>query len=302
MQLHPTLCAICGTADNAMELFPSNFNAQSFNPGIFSARRLPDRIHYRMVKCSTCGLVRSDPIASPEVLAQLYTRSSFDYAEEIENLRRTYRRYLTKLLNCGALQGALLEIGCGNGFFLEEALAQGYLVVQGVEPSAVAIAKANPQVRARIICDVMRPGLLRPAQFDVVCMFQVLDHIPDPRSVLEECFRLLKPEGLVLCLNHNVEAHSARLLGERSPIVDLEHTYLYNPSTLSRLFETCRFDVLRVGSAWNTYSLYYLLRLVPLSAKLKTRILAWLKSRAVGRVCLSLPLGNLYLVARKPST
>src|SRR2546423_1956344 len=131
--LAPTRCAICGTEGNAAEIYPANFDFGSLNPDVFSARRLPDRIHYRLVKCRACGLVRSDPIASSELLGQLYAQSTFTYRDEVPDLRRTYGRYLAKLEPYGAGKEALLEIGCGNGFFLEEALSQGYQSVHGVE-------------------------------------------------------------------------------------------------------------------------------------------------------------------------
>ena len=299
-ELHSTCCAICNTKGKATELYPANFGLRALNPVVFSARRLPDRIHYRMVRCNTCGLVRSDPVAAPEVLAQLYAQSSFDYADEVANIKRTYGRYLAKLNDYGAQKDALLEIGCGNGFFLEEAIGQGYVTVQGVEPSTAAVAEASPQVRSHIVCDIMRPGLFKPEQFDVICLFQVLDHIPDPGTLLDECFRVLKSGGLMLCINHNVDAVSARLLKEGSPIIDIEHTYLYSPTTMSRLLIAHGFQVKRVGTLINTYTLHYLVRLVPLPTVFKHRVLAWLKGSPVGRIRLSAPLGNLYLIAQKP--
>jgi SAM-dependent methyltransferase len=300
IELHSAHCAICNTEGNAIELYPANFHLQAFNPVVFSARRLPDRVHYRIVKCNTCGLVRSDPIADPEVLAQLYAQSTFEYADEVANLKLTYGRYLAKLADHGAQKGALLEIGCGNGFFLEEALEQGYDTLRGVEPSAAAVAKANPHVRPYITCGIMRPGLFEPEQFDVICMFQVLDHIPDPGSLLDECLSVLKPGGLMLCVNHNVEAVSARVLKDRSPIIDIEHTYLYSPTTISRLFVAHGFRVKRVGSVYNSYCIYYLTRLVPLPAMLKNTVLTLLKGNPIGHTRLSVPLGNLYLIAQKP--
>src|SRR6266702_2969706 len=97
ISLSPARCAICGTQGNATEIYPANFDFGAFNPSVFSARRLPDRIHYRLVKCRACGLVRSDPIASSEFLGQLYAQSTFTYRDEVADLRFTYGRYLAKL-------------------------------------------------------------------------------------------------------------------------------------------------------------------------------------------------------------
>lgn len=296
--LHSTRCAICRTEGNAAELYPANFDLSDFNPEIFSARRLPDRIHYRMVKCNACGLVRSDPIADPATLGELYRQSTFDYGAEVTNLRRTYGRYLDQLEAFGVRKVSLLESGCGNGFFLEEALARGYADVRGVEPASEVVAKATPGVRERIVCDMMRPGLFAEASFDVVCLFQVFDHLPDPAGVLAETHRVLKPGGLVLILNHDINALSARLLGERSPIIDLEHTFLYSPTTLARLVGDQGFSTLKTGAVLNDYTLNYLTRLVPLPGFLKLPLLALLRGTPLGRLRVSVPLGNLYLIAR----
>ncbi len=299
--LHPTRCAICQTEDNATELYPANFDQETFNAAVFSARRLPDGIHYRLVRCNRCGLVRSDPVADAEVLTALYTRSVVTYEDEIPDLKFTYGRYLSRTEHYFTSKGALLEVGGGSGFFLEQALAQGYKDVWGVEPSEAAVHNALPQLRSHLICDMMRPGLFEANRFDVVCLFQVFDHIAQPGEILDECYRVLKPGGVVLCLNHNIEALSARLMGERSPIIDIEHTYLYSKSTLSRLIETHQFRVLEVGSVFNRYALRYLVRLVPLPMALKKGLISMLNNSPLGAVRLSVALGNLYLIGQKPA-
>ena len=300
VELRNTRCAICRTEENARELYPANFDLQALNPAVFSARRLPDRVHYRLVKCKTCGLVRSDPIADPALLAQLYHESTFTYTDEVADLKRTYGRYLARLDEYGVRKNTLLEIGCGNGFFLQQALAQGYRSVRGVEPSRAAVSQAAPEVRDSIVGDLMRPGLFPPAAFDVICLFQVFDHVPDPGTLLDACIAALRPGGLVLSINHNITAVSARLLGERSPIVDIEHTYLYSPATMARIFGAHGFGIRGAGSVRNQYALRYLVRLLPLPAGPKRAALDWLQHHAIGGVRLWVPLGNLYLVAQKP--
>jgi SAM-dependent methyltransferase len=299
IDLHPTRCAICQTEGNATQIYPANFDQSIFNATIFSARRLPDGIHYRMVRCNTCGLVRSDPVADAEILARLYARSIVTYDDEIPDLKYTYGRYLERVSRYQADKGVLLEVGCGNGFFLAQALAQGYSEVWGVEPSVEAVQTADPLIRSRIVCNVMRPQLFDPNRFDVICLFQVFDHISDPGEVLEECYRVLKPGGLLLCLNHNVEAVSARLLRDRSPIVDVEHTYLYSPTTIVRLAKAHQFLVREVGAVYNRYALRYLARLLPLPKRLKHSLILFLKDNRIGRIRVSVPLGNLYLIGQK---
>ena len=299
-QLDRTACAICGPGADAEELYPANFSPADFNAEIFSARRVPDRVHYRMVRCSSCGLVRSDEIIDSETMAVLYSKGTFDYGDEIAALRRTYGRYLRRLDDFGVQRDALLEVGCGNGFFLVEALDQGYRKVVGVEPSQDAIARADPRVRHGIVAQMFGPGVVEPATFDVVCFFQVFDHVPDPGAVLDEALKALRPGGLILCLNHNVRAVSARLLGERSPIIDIEHTYLYDPATIRRLAEAHGFHTLHVGSVTNTYSPAYIAQLLPLPRVVKRGLRQATSLPAIRSMSVRVPLGNMYFIGRRP--
>ncbi len=298
--LHATACAICGTPGNAREVYTANFDEAAFNPAVFSARRLPDRLHYRMVRCRTCGLLRSDPVAASEILESLYARSDQNYEPEIANIRLSYGRYLDRLDRSDADREALLEIGCGSGFFLEEARSRGYREAWGVEPSATAASQASPSLHGRIIQDVLRPGLLPDGKFDVICMFQVFDHLPDPNSSLDVCFKLLKPGGEILALNHDAGSISARILGEQSPIIDIEHTYLYDRDSMGAIFRKHGFEVLRIGTAVNHYSLQYLAQLIPLPRGAKSGLMDLLRKTGVGRIGLTIGLGNLFLIGRKP--
>jgi SAM-dependent methyltransferase len=146
----------------------------------------------------------------------------------------------------------------------------------------------------------MRPGLFEPETFSVVCLYQVLDHLPDPVGVLSESLRVLRRGGVVLCFNHNLKALSARVLGEASPIIDIEHTYLYDPQTIRRLLRTAGYEPRSVGAAWNTVSLEHVLRLAPLPGRMKSRLLgsggtSWWRDQR-----LLLPLGNLYAIGQRP--
>lgn len=292
-------CALCSGGDD-VELYPATVRDDDFNPSTFSARRSPDRIHYRMVRCRGCGLVRSDPVADQAVVGALYRSSRFDYHDELPNLVRTYGRQLGRLAAGRHSSSALAEIGCGSGFVLAEARRQGFSRVVGVEPSEDAVGQAEPSVASSIVCDVLRPGVLAPEAFDVVCLFQVLDHLPDPRSALDLCRSALKPGGALLVFNHNVRAVSARMLGCRSPIVDVEHTFLFDPRTLSELCRSVGLEVERARPAWNWCSVRHLLHLAPLPPKVRTAAVGAVERVGIAGASLPLPLGNLCVVARKP--
>lgn len=291
-----TKCAICGNGADFKILYEKNFDPELIDKRIFSARRIPDRLHYRMVKCNSCGLVRANPILPLSRLERLYEKSEFTYSSQVEDLNETYERYLRKLDDFGAKRGNLVDIGCGNGFFLKRALELGYKKVWGVEPSSDAVAEAPRDMKKQIICDVLRSGLFPSGKFNVICCFQTLDHVPNPNEFLSICHQILKPGGLVLFLNHDVGFWLTKLLGEKSPIIDVEHIYLFDQKTMRKIFEKNNFKVLEIGEAKNTHSLGYWLRLSPLPLSLKKRLL---RMKKLFDMKLTVKAGNLYLIAGK---
>ncbi|KKU51529.1 MAG: hypothetical protein A3A28_00325 [Candidatus Sungbacteria bacterium RIFCSPLOWO2_01_FULL_47_32] len=296
-----TRCAVCGDSDNFSITYPERTGAEKIGPDVFSARRnVSQKSHYRMVRCKQCGLLRSNPVFSESELAGLYRESKLTYEREIGNLNRTYGYYLRVLENLGVRKERLLEIGCGNGFFLEEAQAKGYKEVYGVEPSSDAVGKAKPAIRPFIRQEMFRDGVFPENFFDVICLFQTLDHLFDPNAVIRAGWKMLKPGGFFLVFNHNELAVSALILKERSPIIDIEHIFLFNLKTVRALFEAEKFSVRKVGGARNYISLSYLTELFPLSPAVKNRLIGFLKFIGMGNISLPLRIGNLYCIAQKP--
>lgn len=306
------VCAIC-EKDTYTILYPENFNIKKINSRIFSARRLPDRIHYRIVKCKKCSLVYSNPILEHSKIEKLYKKSFTTYDEHLENLKQTYGYYLQYLNKLqvvsyklhGSKKLRLLEIGCGNGFFLEEAKHQGY-DVYGVEPGEKSAKKAKPSIRKNITIDIFKGGQFKKNFFDVICCFQTFDHIPDPNGFLAECYKILRIGGLVLFFNHDVASWQNKLMGEKSPIIDIEHTYLFDKKTMKKIFEKYKFKVLEVKSSFNIHYLTYWLELFPIPSRkmpflkdIKLSLIATLNRIGLGKIKLKLNPGNLVLMARK---
>ena len=297
--LQTTLCPICATDRFDREVYRMNFRHGSLDDRVFSARRLPDRLHYRMVRCRRCGLLRSNPILPIEELSRLYEGSHYTYAREADYTRRTYATYLRKAMPFVRERGRLLEIGCGSGFFLVEALRQGFQEAEGIEPSREAVESAPARVRAGIKLGLYRRDSFSRGRFDAVCAFQVFDHVPDQKAMLQACFEHLRPGGMALFINHDRGGLLSRILGERSPIVDVEHTALFDKSTMRRIFTECGFRVRRVFDVRNTYPLSYWAHLAPLPGSLKAAALSFLSGSTLGKLPVTLQAGNLGLVATR---
>lgn len=290
-------CPICNSKKNYQIVYKKNFKTKDLNTKIFSARRLPDKIHYQIVKCNKCGLIRSTPIADITHLNELYKKSLLTYDDEIKNLTSTYINAVKPILNKLPKDAKILEIGCGNGFVIKAIYDLGYQNIFGVEPSTDATAKANQKIKKNIVTNILKPGLFNKGTFDFIFFFQTFDHIPQPNNFLKESFSLLKPKGKILAFNHNVNSLSSRILGEKSPIIDIEHTFLYSPKTIRAIFKKNRFITDRIYSPKNTLSLKHLFWLLPIPKKIKLKIINSKTSFLNKEV--SLKLGNLCFEGHK---
>lgn len=293
------ICAICGENTPFEILYPANFERGQIDKDLFSARRIPDRCHYQIVRCRKCGLIFSNPILEENIIRRLYQESELTYGSEIVNLKKTYGNYLKKIINFVPERNNLLEIGCGNGFFLQEALGVGFKNVVGVEPSVEAVNKAGREIKPFIKTNNFQGKLFKNNFFDVICFFQTLDHIVNPNLFLKDCFKILKRQGIIFCIVHDSSSNLVKILGEKTPIFDIEHTYLYNKITLGKIFEKNNFEVVKVMNIANEYSLGYWTKLLPFGNQFKKKVEKIIVLLRLEKISLRIKAGNIGMVAKK---
>jgi len=193
----------------------------------------------------------------------------------------------------------LLDIGCGNGFFLEVALRLGIRNLYGIEPGISSIQKARPTVRKKIKQGIFKKGMYKKNFFDIVTCFQTLDHVTSPTTFLRDIKEVLKTGGIVLFVVHNTDGLSVKLLGEKSPIFDIEHIYLFNKKSLKLLFAKHGFKNVQVFDVKNTYPLGYWTRMFPIPQFLKQPLMFLFKITKAGTIPFALSAGNIGITAEK---
>jgi SAM-dependent methyltransferase len=136
-----------------------------------------------------------------------------DYAADEQLHRDNARRRLARIAkHRGALTPrSLLDIGCAYGYALDEARAAGWAAV-GVEPSPEASFRARAS-GLPVFSDVAAATSAHPEGFDVVCLCQVLSHVPDPLSTVASAAKSLKPGGLLFIETWRRDAWPARIAG-----------------------------------------------------------------------------------------
>lgn len=293
-------CLFCEDDACLRDVYERNFRDGDLNVEVFSARRVTEHFHYRMARCSRTGLLFSREILPDSVLQTLYAGSKVTFSAYADIIRKDYWRPLEKALGREPRfpRGAALEIGCSSGFFLEELLARGFRRVHGCEPSLEAKAIAADRVREGIRTGFFTDDAYPDGTFDLICAFQTLDHLSDPLAILRTCHAKLRPGGLIYLIVHNADGLQAGIFGEKSPIIDVEHVYLFNPRTLSMAVEKTGFKPVASFPIVNSYPLEYWIRHAPLP--FKRGIAAVCGAMGLAKLALPLSLGNIGIIARKP--
>ena len=292
----PKHCLFCRDKEELVDLYPKTFSDADLTPDVFSARRITEHFHYAIVKCKNCGLVFSKEVLDDEALTYLYSQSKVTFSEHTELISKDYLSYLQSCLSKNK-KGKALEIGCSTGFFLETLLRAGFQEVHGCEPSAEAIEKAASEVKRNIHPGLFKEGLYPESHFDLVCSFQTLDHISDPVAVVKNCYKILRDESIACFITHNVKGLHARLFGERSPVFDVEHIYLFDPDTLSRLLRESGFEDVKVFPVKNTYPLSYWVKMAPVP--FKKIVLSILSLLGLSNIRVRINAGNIGVVGRR---
>jgi 2-polyprenyl-3-methyl-5-hydroxy-6-metoxy-1,4-benzoquinol methylase len=293
------VCPICNSRSSILVYgakLPAKFDEMA-PPSPYSA-------HYQINRCVNCGLTYSSPVMNDHGVSRLYQDSSETNVNpgEEDNVRHTMALYYR--LAAPHLRGRerMLDIGCDMGFMLEAAKSDGFRELHGIEPVPAARSVAET-IEGSLVTDKFFEQTDYPADyFDLITLIHVLDHLYDPRVVLRQALKNLRPEGLVLAVVHNVRSVLGLLLGERSPIFNLYHHYFFDKNTLAELFRRQGYGVVKVMATRNCYSLgFFAQRLPGLPNSFRQAAFRGLQALRLSDIPITIPVGNIGIVARRPA-
>jgi 2-polyprenyl-3-methyl-5-hydroxy-6-metoxy-1,4-benzoquinol methylase len=197
-----------------------------------------------IVKCRECGLIFTNPRPRLALLRSLYYEGEDrDYiaqqAERINIFQRTIR-FIEKF--CPG--GNILDIGCATGLLLEVARKRNWNT-RGVELNRFfadfARMKLNLDVINANVEDIDFPA----GSFDVIVMWDSLEHTPDPYLVLSKAYGWLKKGGYIFINFPNVESIFAKIMGKKCWFMVSMHLYHFSSATIKMFFERIGFCYLK---------------------------------------------------------
>ncbi len=256
-QLKDVPCNFCG-ADDPRVIYPSTVNPQDLSKFECSCTCERHGEYYQLVQCRHCGLCYSSPRPDARMLAAGYASvEDAVYQEEMGGRVKTFQRNLRNISRYKK-SGTLLDVGSSMGVFLSEAKKAGWDAL-GIEPSAWCVQQGrrllNIDVRQGTDDDLGSFG----RKFDVVALWDVLEHVDDPLKTLQNCKDVLAQEGILVFSTVDIGSRYARLLGKRWPWLMKMHIYYFDKRSIQKYLDKVGLELLEIRTYKHTVSLNYLL-------------------------------------------
>lgn len=139
--------------------------------------------------------------------------------------------------------GRILDVGCGNGSFLNAMAAVGF-DVHGLEPYQESLAGVPEELRSRIRCEPFESANYPEKSFDAITLWHVLEHLARPVETLQSVRKFLKADGILILEVPNFASREARWLGPHWYNLDAPyHFWHFTPATLEAAVHRAGFQV-----------------------------------------------------------
>ncbi|MBI9015759.1 MAG: class I SAM-dependent methyltransferase [Phycisphaerae bacterium] len=242
-------CNICGRDDTAV------YHKET-------VEHFGQELDFQIVRCRHCQLVYTNPRLSEHNATYLYDNSSDEQFQAHGQAKMVvFKPAITEIKNFlnknPSNENKLLDIGCGSGHFMQLAQNNGFDVT-GIEPAETSAHYARNIMNMPVICDDMKNVQLPHESFDAITLWDVIEHVSDPRAVLEQVNKWLKPGGIVALRFPSATWQKIkgivlqRLLHSKRPSFGpTMHLYFFNEDTFTTIANKAGLEVVKVKSTSN---------------------------------------------------
>lgn len=247
-------CNICGTKDYRVIIKESK---ESDIRKVFPIERSVKGTQ-RIVKCNKCGLIYVNPQIKAKELIDAYKKESNSfYTDDAEERINSFKESIKFVEENYPNKGKILDIGTSAGFFLKAAKDNGWKCY-GVEPNRISALRARKEYQLDVREGVLREVKFKDNFFDVVTLWDVLEHMTDPSSELKEVYRILKPGGMVVINYPDMGSFLAKITASKWWFIFSVHLFYFDQSSIKKILSKNGFDNFKFKKYWQKLSLEYL--------------------------------------------
>ena len=287
------LCPLCKTKDKKFKIFlKEKIDKNLISKFSYASRKNPEFMRHKLIQCSICDIVYAANPPKKEELANAYHLSDFDSNQEANDAAISYLKSIKPILNKMQSKKSVLEIGCGTGIFLQLLKKEGFSILKGIEPSASAINAAPKNRKSWFIKGIFNANNFKPNSFDLVCCFMTMEHVYDPLDTAKNVRKILRPGGIFVTVTHDYRHIINKALGEKSPIIDIEHMQIFSNKSIRETFKKAKFKEIETVTFCNNYNLTYWIRLTPLPRYIKEKIIILIHFSPLKNFKLKFNVGN----------
>jgi len=281
--------------------------------GSASAKPLFRAKGYDLVRCVQCDLAYVSNPPDENALRKLYSAGESDYHSELHDPGSTASRRMAtiaarhlKFTRRFVASGRLVDVGCSSGEFLLLAHEAGF-DCSGIEFSRESAEEAHRRTGLGIERGTLHDTTLAPGSCDVLTLFDVIEHVPDPSADLRAAFDLLAPGGWLVLSTPNIDGLFPRLSYPLANRLDYwphpeppHHLFQFSEATLARIVESAGFRV--AGTRHCNIDLAYTFGAPATLARMPKRLAYAALFAPAAKLGPLVGMGDwLYLAARKPS-
>lgn len=240
-------------------LFPPNKKTVSANRiSDYACTNSAFGIHGPIVKCSNCQIIYVDEKLTQEQVSTYYECANDPlYFDEQEARRLTFQKYLKKLRSFFPKKGKLLDIGTNTGLFVKIAMDNSW-VATGLEPNKWGVEYAKKNYRVNLVNKSFDKNTFKKEFFDVVTMWDVIEHFTDPIFEIEKVYEIIKPHGVFAFSTINPESLLAKVMGTRWPWYMEMHKIFLNKRAAAFYLRKAGFKKIIFSPHFRSLSLGYL--------------------------------------------
>lgn len=228
-----------------------------------------DRLHglpgeFKVEECKHCDIIAIHPQLSSEEIEKYYPQDYVSFPPAIEDERSWFKRIDREIgvekrcraviKQSGRTSGKILDIGCATGVFLNSMKKHGW-ECYGVEPSDFASDYAINRFDLNVFHGYLEDGLFENNVFDVITLWDVFEHLPEPVETLHIISKILKPGGLLVINTPNANSWERKIF--RKYWVGWEvprHYHIFTPKTITELLSNSGFNVISLISFTGAFS------------------------------------------------